>query len=204
MQQFRYIEFCWINFVEFVTGTTLNYFLDDKINKAEILFPGVGCFLVAVCLGSAVHSSNTADNKAKLKDFSSHHNDVVQYVYNVLFLILPWIMTIMSYFSITPKYVIFLGGLIYLLWMKKVKVTIFGFLFCEIILSDKCWPIHALYYINRWFKGSREWKCKQSQSRNCSISYRTWEKKIHKGRSLFLIEIFTNNFTLLSNDDTKV
>jgi len=93
----------------------LNYFLDDKINKAEILFPGVGCFLVAVCLGSAVHSSNTADNKAKLKDFSSHHNDVVQYVYNVLFLILPWIMTIMSYFSITPKYVIFLGGLIYLL-----------------------------------------------------------------------------------------
>lgn len=59
-----------------VIGTTLNYFLDDKINKAEILFPGVGCFLVAVCLGSAVHASNTADNQAKLKDFSSHHNDV--------------------------------------------------------------------------------------------------------------------------------
>lgn len=54
--------------VLFVTGTTLNYFLDDRINKAEILFPGVGCFLVAVCLGSAVHSSNTADNSAKLKD----------------------------------------------------------------------------------------------------------------------------------------
>lgn len=54
--------------VSFVTGTTLNYFLDDRINKAEILFPGVGCFLVAVCLGSAVHSSNTADNSAKLKD----------------------------------------------------------------------------------------------------------------------------------------
>ncbi|CAK8540443.1 unnamed protein product [Lathyrus sativus] len=51
-----------------VIGTTLNYFLDDRINKAEILFPGVGCFLVAVCLGSAVHSSNTADNSAKLKD----------------------------------------------------------------------------------------------------------------------------------------
>lgn len=49
-----------------VIGTTLNYFLDDKINKAEILFPGVGCFLIAVCLGSAVHSSNAADNKAKL------------------------------------------------------------------------------------------------------------------------------------------
>ncbi|KAG5062838.1 hypothetical protein JHK85_004021 [Glycine max] len=51
------------------TGTTLNYFLDDKINKAEILFPGVGCFLIAVCLGSAVHSSNTVDNKAKLSDY---------------------------------------------------------------------------------------------------------------------------------------
>ncbi|CAA0828753.1 Ureide permease 2 [Striga hermonthica] len=49
-----------------VIGTTMNYFLDDKINKAEILFPGVACFLIAVCLGSAVHSSNAADNKAKL------------------------------------------------------------------------------------------------------------------------------------------
>ncbi|KAB2048059.1 hypothetical protein ES319_A13G088400v1 [Gossypium barbadense] len=50
-----------------VIGTTLNYFLDDKINRAQIIFPGVGCFLIAVCLGSAVHSSNAADNKAKLK-----------------------------------------------------------------------------------------------------------------------------------------
>ncbi|XP_047321955.1 ureide permease 1-like isoform X2 [Impatiens glandulifera] len=49
-----------------VIGTTLNYFLDDKINKAEILFPGVACFLIAVCIGSAVHASNAADNKAKL------------------------------------------------------------------------------------------------------------------------------------------
>lgn len=48
------------------TGTTLNYFLDDRINKADILFPGVICFLVAACLGSAVHSSNAADNKTKL------------------------------------------------------------------------------------------------------------------------------------------
>uniref|UniRef100_A0A9I9DMZ1 Ureide permease 1-like n=1 Tax=Cucumis melo TaxID=3656 RepID=A0A9I9DMZ1_CUCME len=55
-------------------GTTLNYFLDDKINKAEILFPGVACFLIAVCLGSAVHSSNTADNKAKLESLSRHTN----------------------------------------------------------------------------------------------------------------------------------
>ncbi|XP_061347289.1 ureide permease 1-like isoform X1 [Gastrolobium bilobum] len=61
-----------------VIGTTLNYFLDDRINKAKILFPGVGCFFIAVCLGSAVHSSNTADNKAKLNDFSSHHKDAAQ------------------------------------------------------------------------------------------------------------------------------
>ena len=67
-------------FVVIVTGTTLNYFLDDKINKAEILFPGVGCFLVAAFLGSAVHSSNTADNKAKLNDFSSDYKDAAQYV----------------------------------------------------------------------------------------------------------------------------
>lgn len=50
----------------FLIGTTLNYFLDGKINKAEILFPGVGCFLIAVCLGSAVHASNASDNRAKL------------------------------------------------------------------------------------------------------------------------------------------
>lgn len=53
-----------------VIGTTLNYFLDDKINKAQILFPGVGCFLIAVCLGSAVHASNSNDNKIKLNKFS--------------------------------------------------------------------------------------------------------------------------------------
>ncbi|KAL0446999.1 UNVERIFIED_CONTAM: Ureide permease 2 [Sesamum latifolium] len=58
-----------------VIGTTLNYFLDDKINKAEILFPGVGCFLIAVCFGSAVHSSNAADNKAKLTSFSNGYED---------------------------------------------------------------------------------------------------------------------------------
>ncbi|XP_061347327.1 ureide permease 1-like isoform X1 [Gastrolobium bilobum] len=63
-----------------VIGTTLNYFLDDRINKAEILFPGVGCFLIAVCLGSAVHSSNSADNKAKLNDYSSLNRDRAQYV----------------------------------------------------------------------------------------------------------------------------
>ncbi|KAH9772403.1 Ureide permease 1 [Citrus sinensis] len=54
-----------------VIGSTFNYFLDDKINKAEILFPGIACFLVAVGLGSAVHSSNAADNRAKLNNLPS-------------------------------------------------------------------------------------------------------------------------------------
>ncbi|CAN8272654.1 unnamed protein product [Cochlearia groenlandica] len=54
-----------------VIGTTLNYFLDDRINRAEILFPGVACFLIAVCFGSVVHKSNAADNKSKLQDFKS-------------------------------------------------------------------------------------------------------------------------------------
>ncbi|KQJ86630.1 ureide permease 1 isoform X1 [Brachypodium distachyon] len=49
-----------------VIGTTLNYFLDNRINKAEILFTGVGFFLVAVILGSLVHASNAADNAQKL------------------------------------------------------------------------------------------------------------------------------------------
>lgn len=51
----------------------MNYFLDNRINRAEILFPGVACFLVAVCLGAAVHSSNAADNAQKLGGFSSQH-----------------------------------------------------------------------------------------------------------------------------------
>ena len=45
----------------------MNYFLDDRINRAEILFPGVGFFLIAVCLGAFVHMSNANDNKAKFK-----------------------------------------------------------------------------------------------------------------------------------------
>ncbi|KAG8048747.1 hypothetical protein GUJ93_ZPchr0009g1895 [Zizania palustris] len=49
-----------------VIGTTLNYYLDGRMNKAWILFPGVGCFLIAACLGSLVHSSNSADNQEKL------------------------------------------------------------------------------------------------------------------------------------------
>ncbi|KMT08941.1 hypothetical protein BVRB_6g136570 isoform A [Beta vulgaris subsp. vulgaris] len=54
-----------------VIGTTVNYFLDDRINRAEILFPGVGCFLIAVFLGSSVHKSNDVDNTAKLKNLES-------------------------------------------------------------------------------------------------------------------------------------
>ncbi|KAL6842065.1 hypothetical protein ACP4OV_028044 [Aristida adscensionis] len=49
-----------------VVGTTMNYFLDGRINRAEILFPGVACFLIAVFLGAAVHSSNAKDDEEKL------------------------------------------------------------------------------------------------------------------------------------------
>lgn len=62
------LKFYWYP-VLIVSGSTLNYFLDDKINKAQILFPGVGCFLIAVCLGSGVHASNAADNQEKLGNF---------------------------------------------------------------------------------------------------------------------------------------
>ncbi|XP_043724048.1 ureide permease 1-like isoform X2 [Telopea speciosissima] len=58
-----------------VIGTTLNYFLDNRINNAAILFPGVGCFLIAVLLGSRVHSSNASDNKAKLIKLSESQKD---------------------------------------------------------------------------------------------------------------------------------
>ncbi|CAL4993450.1 unnamed protein product [Urochloa decumbens] len=49
-----------------VLGTTVNYFLDGRINRAEILFPGVACFMVAIVLSAAVHSSNAKDKKEKL------------------------------------------------------------------------------------------------------------------------------------------
>ncbi|KAA6424880.1 hypothetical protein WJX79_006556 [Trebouxia sp. C0005] len=49
-----------------VAGTTMNYFLDDRINNAAVLFPGVGCFLIAACLGSWLHASNVADIDKKL------------------------------------------------------------------------------------------------------------------------------------------
>ncbi|CAH8383458.1 unnamed protein product [Eruca vesicaria subsp. sativa] len=65
-----------------VIGTTLNYFLDDKINRAEVLFPGVGCFLIAVFLGAAVHSSNAADVKAKLESLPSEYKAGTQDFYS--------------------------------------------------------------------------------------------------------------------------
>jgi hypothetical protein len=52
----------------------VNYFLDGRINKAEVLFPGVGCFLIAAILGSLVHSSNAADNQEKLAKSLANHN----------------------------------------------------------------------------------------------------------------------------------
>ncbi|XP_042495924.1 ureide permease 1-like isoform X2 [Macadamia integrifolia] len=56
-------------------GTTLNYFLDNRINNAKILFPGTASFFIAICLGSALHSSNAADNKAKLTGFPNTNHD---------------------------------------------------------------------------------------------------------------------------------
>jgi hypothetical protein len=49
-----------------VAGTSVNYFLDHRMNRAIILFPGVACFLVAVVLGSFCHASNAADIALKL------------------------------------------------------------------------------------------------------------------------------------------
>lgn len=68
-----------------IPGTTINYFLDGKINKAEILFPGVACFLIAVLLGSIVHSSNAADNKEKLDSLPSKGDVVFKLVSCILF-----------------------------------------------------------------------------------------------------------------------
>lgn len=64
-----------------VIGTSVNYFLDNKLNRADVLFSGVACFLVAVCLGSAVHSSNSADVEAKLGKLSGDCKTVSQEEY---------------------------------------------------------------------------------------------------------------------------
>uniref|UniRef100_A0A2N9FDR7 Uncharacterized protein n=1 Tax=Fagus sylvatica TaxID=28930 RepID=A0A2N9FDR7_FAGSY len=51
----------------------------ELLNNAAILFPGVGCFLITVCLGSCVHASNVADNKEKLKTLSSNYKFGTEY-----------------------------------------------------------------------------------------------------------------------------
>lgn len=52
--------------LDVAVGTTLNFFLDDRINRAEVLFPGVGAFLIAAIIGSWLHASNVADIDRKL------------------------------------------------------------------------------------------------------------------------------------------
>jgi len=59
-----YVSMCTLTVV---LGTTQNFFLDGQINRAEILFPGISCFLIAVFLGAAVHSSNANDKEEKLR-----------------------------------------------------------------------------------------------------------------------------------------
>ena len=56
----------------------LNY-LDDKINRAKILFPGVGMLLSPTHLGSAVQPSNAADNKTKLNKLPCIFKDKAEY-----------------------------------------------------------------------------------------------------------------------------
>lgn len=49
-----------------VGGTTINFFLDGRINRAEILFPGVFAFLCAAVTGAFLHHSNKADQDKKM------------------------------------------------------------------------------------------------------------------------------------------
>nr|GEX63466.1 ureide permease 1-like isoform X1 [Tanacetum cinerariifolium] len=56
-----------------VMTSSITVVIDDKINRAEILFPGVACFLIAVCLGSWVHASNAKDNQVKLNKMGDSH-----------------------------------------------------------------------------------------------------------------------------------
>lgn len=77
----------------------MNYFLDDKINRAEILFPGVGCFLTAVCLGSFLHASNAADNKKKLSDYTvgaEYASVLISYKWNCADLELRFLLSIVT------------------------------------------------------------------------------------------------------------
>nr|XP_019710591.1 ureide permease 2 isoform X2 [Elaeis guineensis] len=47
----------------------------EVITSSITVVIGVGCFLIAVCLGSAVHTSNAADNEKKLKDSSNKYQN---------------------------------------------------------------------------------------------------------------------------------
>ncbi|KAI4381380.1 hypothetical protein MLD38_007454 [Melastoma candidum] len=62
-----------------VIGTTVNYFLDNEINNPNVLFPGVACFVIAVCLASAVHTSNASDieKQVQISGAGLEQSDVV-------------------------------------------------------------------------------------------------------------------------------
>ena len=38
------------------TGTSINWQLDGRLNRAALLFPGIGCFLLAIALGVATNA----------------------------------------------------------------------------------------------------------------------------------------------------
>ena len=48
-------------------GTTLNWQLDGRLNRAEWLFPGVGCFLVAVVLGLCTNAADVHDRARRAR-----------------------------------------------------------------------------------------------------------------------------------------
>lgn len=54
-------------------GIMLNYFLDDKINRVEVFFLGVGCFLIVVFFGVVVYYFNVVDVKVKLEFLFSEY-----------------------------------------------------------------------------------------------------------------------------------
>ena len=59
-------------------GTVLNYFLDQGLNKATILFPGVACFAMAVIAGALTHIFNEQylGRRQRMLD-ASHHGHAV-------------------------------------------------------------------------------------------------------------------------------
>ena len=61
-----------------LAGTVLNYFLDQGLNKATILFPGVACFALAVVTGALTHIFNEQylGRRKRMLD-ASHHDHAV-------------------------------------------------------------------------------------------------------------------------------